>query len=298
MSPTGWRRASTPTTRSGRRISCRSPGARRMRRRRRSATSSAEGPASPRIGVEPGFLPMDGAQALQAAFPNAPITDAGGVLERLRAVKTPAELALLRDASERISASMQATIAAAREGIDQGRDHRAAPARGDRARAAVRILPADARRLAQPRHRRTRPGPRARCCRSTRAATSRATSATSAGWACWASRMANWSICWPRSRRCSRPPSPRCGPGAPGAEVDRRRRGGAGGLAEPGLHRLLRAWHGRHHPRGAVPDDQPSGRLRRHRRRQAAAGRNGPVRSRRRCCIPRAASSSSRTRSR
>lgn len=74
------------------------------------------GPASPRIGVEPGFLPMDAAQALQAAFPNAPVTNATAVLERLRAVKTPAELALLRDASERISASMQATIAAAGAG--------------------------------------------------------------------------------------------------------------------------------------------------------------------------------------
>ncbi|MDW4498917.1 Xaa-Pro peptidase family protein [Sulfitobacter sp. D35] len=73
-------------------------------------------PASPRIGVEPGFLPSDAAKALEAAYSNAPLVNAGGLLERLRAVKSAAELDLLRDASERISASMQATVAWAREG--------------------------------------------------------------------------------------------------------------------------------------------------------------------------------------
>jgi Xaa-Pro dipeptidase len=76
----------------------------------------AEGPASPRIGVEPAFLPLDAARALEAAWPNAPLQDACGVLERLRAIKTPAELDLLREASERISASMQAAIAASGPG--------------------------------------------------------------------------------------------------------------------------------------------------------------------------------------
>jgi Xaa-Pro dipeptidase len=76
----------------------------------------AEGPTSPRIGVELGFLPFDAGRALEAAWPNAPLVDACGVLERLRAVKTPAELAQLREASERIGAAMRATIAWAREG--------------------------------------------------------------------------------------------------------------------------------------------------------------------------------------
>jgi Xaa-Pro dipeptidase len=70
------------------------------------------GPASPRIGVEPSFLPMNSAKVLESAFPNAPLVDATGVLERLRAVKTLAERALLKHASEAISAAMQATIAA------------------------------------------------------------------------------------------------------------------------------------------------------------------------------------------
>ncbi|OWU68120.1 M24 family metallopeptidase [Marinibacterium profundimaris] len=76
----------------------------------------AHGPASPRIGVEPGFLPMDAARALTSAFANAPLTDATHVLERLRAVKSPAELALLKQASERIGDAMRATIAAAQAG--------------------------------------------------------------------------------------------------------------------------------------------------------------------------------------
>jgi len=74
------------------------------------------GPASPRIGVEPSFLPMNSAKVLEAAFPNSPLLDATGVMERLRAVKTPGELTLLKQATEAISASMQATIAASGEG--------------------------------------------------------------------------------------------------------------------------------------------------------------------------------------
>lgn len=74
------------------------------------------GPASPRIGVEPSFLPMNSAKVLESAFPNAPLIDATGLLERLRAVKTPAERALLKQASEAISDAMQATIAASGEG--------------------------------------------------------------------------------------------------------------------------------------------------------------------------------------
>ena len=74
------------------------------------------GPASPRIGIEPSFLPFNSARLLEAAFPNAPLVDATGMMERLRAVKTPAERALLKQASEAIAGSMQATITASGEG--------------------------------------------------------------------------------------------------------------------------------------------------------------------------------------
>ncbi len=69
-----------------------------------------------RIGVEPPFLPSDSQDTLRDALPNSAFLDATAVLENLRAVKTPAELALLREASEKISASMQATIAASGAG--------------------------------------------------------------------------------------------------------------------------------------------------------------------------------------
>ncbi len=69
-----------------------------------------------RIGVEPSFLPSDSQDVLREAMPNSAFVNATSVLENLRAVKTPAELALLREASERITDAMQATIAASGAG--------------------------------------------------------------------------------------------------------------------------------------------------------------------------------------
>ncbi len=63
-----------------------------------------------RIGIEAGFLPADANQALQEAFPDSRFADALGVLERLRARKTPAELDKLRRASEGVIASMLAVV--------------------------------------------------------------------------------------------------------------------------------------------------------------------------------------------
>jgi len=64
-----------------------------------------------RIGVEMAFLPMDAGNALRDAFPHSEIKDALFVLERLRAVKTPAELAKLRTASDLVIESMLDVIA-------------------------------------------------------------------------------------------------------------------------------------------------------------------------------------------
>ncbi len=74
------------------------------------------GAGGARIGIEPGFLPADAQAVLAARLGGARFVDATGVLERLRAVKTPAELAKLRQGSELITDSMLATIAWAREG--------------------------------------------------------------------------------------------------------------------------------------------------------------------------------------
>ena len=49
-----------------------------------------------RIGGEMAFLPMDAGKALAEALPDSEINDALLVLERLRAVKSPAELARLK----------------------------------------------------------------------------------------------------------------------------------------------------------------------------------------------------------
>lgn len=71
----------------------------------------AAGVPKKRIGVELAFMPMDAGKALADALPTSEIRDALFVLERLRAVKTPTELAKLRTASERVIESMLEVIA-------------------------------------------------------------------------------------------------------------------------------------------------------------------------------------------
>ncbi|MCB4820916.1 M24 family metallopeptidase [Roseicella aerolata] len=69
------------------------------------------GIASPRIGIERAFLPADALEVLREAFPNSTLPDALPVLERLRAVKTEAEIDKLRLASDRVIESMLAVMA-------------------------------------------------------------------------------------------------------------------------------------------------------------------------------------------
>jgi Xaa-Pro aminopeptidase len=64
-----------------------------------------------RIAAEFGFLPYDAAQVLRAAFPDAEWVDALYVMERQRVKKSPAELKMLKHASEAVIESMLATIA-------------------------------------------------------------------------------------------------------------------------------------------------------------------------------------------
>jgi len=63
-----------------------------------------------RIAAEFGFLPYDAAKVLRDAYPDADWVDAVHVTERQRLKKSPAELALLKEASERVLASMRAVI--------------------------------------------------------------------------------------------------------------------------------------------------------------------------------------------
>ena len=58
------------------------------------------------IAVEKCFLPADAFEALREGLPEATFVDALFILEELRAVKSPEELALLKQASDHIIASM------------------------------------------------------------------------------------------------------------------------------------------------------------------------------------------------
>ncbi|WP_406854346.1 Xaa-Pro peptidase family protein [Alsobacter sp. KACC 23698] len=72
-----------------------------------------------RIGVETHFLPWLAGQALRDAFPAHGLVDANRPLERLRAVKSDAELDRLREASERVVAAMQAVMRSTRPGTSK-----------------------------------------------------------------------------------------------------------------------------------------------------------------------------------
>ncbi|HZP75522.1 MAG TPA: Xaa-Pro peptidase family protein [Pseudolabrys sp.] len=63
-----------------------------------------------RVAVEFGFLPMDAADVLRKALPEAELVDALYVLERQRAVKSPRELEMLKVASDLVIDAMLAVI--------------------------------------------------------------------------------------------------------------------------------------------------------------------------------------------
>ena len=75
------------------------------------------GPAAGTIGVELPFIPADAYVALQRGLPNARLVDATPVLDELRAIKTPAELALLRSVYDRVAEAIQSAFTAARPGM-------------------------------------------------------------------------------------------------------------------------------------------------------------------------------------
>ncbi len=108
------------------------------------------GAGSARIGIEPAFLPADARAVLGERLPGARLRrcdrgagaaaggqDAGGARQAARGV----------GADHRGDAGDDRLGA---RGHHQGRDHRAAAAGGGRARAAFRLLPADARGEPQP----------------------------------------------------------------------------------------------------------------------------------------------------
>jgi Xaa-Pro aminopeptidase len=67
-------------------------------------------PTAKRIGVETAFIPADSTAVVRKAFSHSELVDALFVLERLRAIKTPAELAKLKIASDAVIDSMEAVF--------------------------------------------------------------------------------------------------------------------------------------------------------------------------------------------
>ena len=159
-----------------------------------------------RIAAEFGFLPYDAANVLRDAFPDADWVDALFVLERQRVKKSDAELALLKLASEKVLDSMKAVIDKHGPGATKADSRRSAAARGNQSRADVRILPDHRRHQPQPRALRTALGEGRHHVDRLAAAIITAISATSAAWRSRASRMPNWTICWPRSKPFSARP--------------------------------------------------------------------------------------------
>jgi Xaa-Pro aminopeptidase len=72
--------------------------------------------AGGRIGIEPAFPPSDAYNVLREGLGVSKFVDATGMLERMRALKTPPELEKLRTASELITDSMLAVFANMGEG--------------------------------------------------------------------------------------------------------------------------------------------------------------------------------------
>jgi len=68
------------------------------------------GGAKGNVGIEVGFMPIDAYKVLQAKLPDAELVDGTFTLEMLRALKTPAELQILKEASEKVVDSMLAVI--------------------------------------------------------------------------------------------------------------------------------------------------------------------------------------------
>jgi len=72
-----------------------------------------------KVGIEPSFLPADARQLLGAQLGNVELRDAQFVLERLRAIKTAAEIELVHQASARVVSAMQATFKVCEPGMSK-----------------------------------------------------------------------------------------------------------------------------------------------------------------------------------
>jgi len=141
-----------------------------------------------RVGVEVGFLPVDAHNVLQRGLPLASIVDATFTLELLRAIKSPAELEIVKQASERVIESILAVFSAHGPGstknelVDALR--REEQDRGLTFEYCLTNIGTDFNRAPS-----IKCGEPAKSWLSTQGATTRVTSATFAAWPTAASRM-------------------------------------------------------------------------------------------------------------
>lgn len=70
-----------------------------------------------KIGVEPDFIPLEAAMSLQKHLPGAELVNCQRPLELLRSIKTSAELALIKKASDDVVEAMLAVVASSGPGI-------------------------------------------------------------------------------------------------------------------------------------------------------------------------------------
>ena len=79
------------------------------------------GLAERRLGVEKGvpWLTVRLFEGLGRALPRAKLVDVSGLVELMRAVKSPAEIAYMRQAAVAVAAGMRAGLAAIREGVNE-----------------------------------------------------------------------------------------------------------------------------------------------------------------------------------
>jgi Xaa-Pro dipeptidase len=79
------------------------------------------GLAEATLGVEKAvpWLTVRLFEALQRALPTATLVDVSGLVELMRAVKSPAEIAYMRQAAVAVAAGMRAGLAAIREGVNE-----------------------------------------------------------------------------------------------------------------------------------------------------------------------------------
>ena len=227
-----------------------------------------------RVGTEMSFLPADAADVLRRELPDCQFVEAMRPLEKLRPIKTAAELEILREASERVVASMMDAASRTRPGQSKREiiEHlRHAELSRDMIFEYALVTMERASTGRRP-SRRLEPGD---IVSLDSGGNSGAISAISAGWPCTGRRTANWSICSRRStliQQAARAPITR---GSTGSEIYAAATEALARVPSRQADAFRRPRHGHRQPRSAASDRERPHSLSRRRRQRAAGSRDG-----------------------